>query len=43
MERINAGMTLEMREQLTNAQWTELRASQPRMIVRQPCPFRCGR
>ena len=34
MERINAGMTLEMREQLTRAQWTDLQASQPRMLIR---------
>jgi Spy/CpxP family protein refolding chaperone len=30
MERENAAMTLEMREQLTHAQWTQLQASQPR-------------
>ena len=34
MERINAGMTLEMREQLTSAQWTQLQSTQPRMVIR---------
>ena len=29
LERVNATMTLEMREQLTLAQWTQLQASQP--------------
>jgi len=29
MERVNSTMTLEMREQLTRAQWTQLQAAQP--------------
>jgi Spy/CpxP family protein refolding chaperone len=33
MERENAAMTLEMREQLTRAQWTQLQAAQPRWEV----------
>ena len=36
MERTSATMTLEMREQLTRAQWAELQASQPRLMVRLP-------
>ena len=36
MERANATMTLEMREQLTRAQWTQLQASQPRIMVATP-------
>jgi hypothetical protein len=41
MERTNAAMTLEMREQLTREQWTQLQASQPnigglRIITRTP-------
>jgi Spy/CpxP family protein refolding chaperone len=31
MERVNATMTLEMREQLTRGQWTQLQASQPNL------------
>jgi Spy/CpxP family protein refolding chaperone len=33
MERVNATMTLEMREQLTRAQWTQLQASGPQLRV----------
>jgi hypothetical protein len=33
MERENAAMTLEMREQLTRAQWTQLQTAQPRWTV----------
>lgn len=36
MERTSATMTLEMREQLTRAQWAELQASQPRLMIRLP-------
>jgi Spy/CpxP family protein refolding chaperone len=33
MERANATMTLEMREQLTRAQWTQLQASGPQLRI----------
>jgi hypothetical protein len=33
MERANSTMTLEMREQLTRAQWTQLQASQPNLRI----------
>ena len=36
MERTNATMTLEMREQLTRAQWTQLQVTQPGLRVYVP-------